>query len=266
MPSFFLKEDGFMFGLLRRLSSVPLDNDRYGPDDLIQDTVLFLLFKYLNKEENAMTDILPVSTGVGFGNSDGWGDAAGAFAGALFGSWFGGNGFGGYGWGRGYPGAAAEATGFSTQILNDGINAIQNSINGMNMSLSNGLCNVGYQNLDQSNKTNVAMLQGFATLGHDNCQNTNSIVGAVNSLGSKVQDCCCATQRLIEQQGCQTRELIQALNTQDIRDKLCDAKAKNAALESNLYTNNALNSAVSTIITHIKAMQPTTASSGSTAA
>lgn len=262
MPSSLLKDGGIMFiRLLRKLSNFPLDNNEYGPDDLMQDATLFLLFNYLNKEENAMTDILPVSTGMGFGNSDGWGDAAGAFAGALFGSWFGGNGFGGYGWGRGYPGAAAEATGFSTQILNDGINAIQNSINGMNMSLSNGLCNVGYQNLDQSNKTNVAMLQGFATLGHDNCQNTNSIVGAVNSLGSKVQDCCCATQRLIEQQGCQTRELIQALNTQDIRDKLCDAKAKNAALESNLYNNNALNSAVSTIITHIKAMQPTTTTS-----
>lgn len=92
-----------------------------------------------------MTDILPVSTGMGFGNGDGFGaDALGAFGGALIGSWFG-DAWGG-GWGRGGHGssAAVDATGFSTQILNDGINAIQNSINGMNMNLSSGLCNVGY--------------------------------------------------------------------------------------------------------------------------
>lgn len=35
-----------------------------------------------------MSDILPVSTGVGFGNGFG-ADALGAFGGALIGSWFG---------------------------------------------------------------------------------------------------------------------------------------------------------------------------------
>lgn len=45
-----------------------------------------------------MTDILPVSTGMGFGNGDGFGaDALGAFGGALIGSWFG-DAWGG-GWG-----------------------------------------------------------------------------------------------------------------------------------------------------------------------
>lgn len=37
-----------------------------------------------------MSDILPVSTGIGFNNGNGFGaDTMGAFAGALFGSWFG---------------------------------------------------------------------------------------------------------------------------------------------------------------------------------
>lgn len=181
-----------------------------------------------------MTDILPVSTGMGFGNGDGFGaDALGAFGGALIGSWFG-DAWGG-GWGRGGHGssAAVDATGFSTQILNDGINAIQNSINGMNMNLSSGLCNVGYQNLDQSSRTNLAMMQGFA------------------SLGTQLQNCCCTTQRLIEQQGCQTRELMQSIANQAIRDQLCDAKAKNAALESQIFATGLTNNAVSTIITHI---------------
>lgn len=37
-----------------------------------------------------MSDILPVSTGIGFNNGNSFGaDTMGAFAGALFGSWFG---------------------------------------------------------------------------------------------------------------------------------------------------------------------------------
>lgn len=199
-----------------------------------------------------MTDILPVSTGMGF-NNDGLGsDAVGAFAGALFGSWFG-DGWGG-GWGGHRGGCnAAEATGFSTQILNDGINAIQNSINGMNMNISSGLCNVGYQNLDQSSRTNLAMMQGFSSLGHDNCQNTASIVSAVTGLGTQLQNCCCATQRLIEQQGCQTRELMQSIATQAVRDQLCDAKAKNAALETQIFNTGLANNTAALIIKHLPA-------------
>lgn len=55
-----------------------------------------------------MTDILPVSTGMGFGNGDGFGaDALGAFGGALIGSWFG-DAWGG-GWGRGGHGSSAQS-------------------------------------------------------------------------------------------------------------------------------------------------------------
>lgn len=203
-----------------------------------------------------MTDILPVNTSMGgFGS-----DTVGAFAGALFGSWFG-DGWGGNGWGgRGYGGAVdAAATGFSTQILNDGINAIQNSINGMNMNLSSGLSSIGYQNLDQSSRTNLAMMQGFSSLGHDNCQNTASIVSAVNSLGTQVQNCCCTTQRLIEQQGSQTRELMQAIANQAVRDQLCDAKAKNASLEAQIFNTGLANNTAALIIKHLPAATTTAA-------
>ena len=197
-----------------------------------------------------MTDILPVSAGMGFGNDGIGGDTLGAFAGALFGSWFG-DGWGGNGWGNRGGCNAAEAAGFTTQILNDGINAIQNSINGMNMNISSGLCNVGYQNLDQSSRTNLAMMQGFSSLGHDNCQNTASIVSAVNGLGTQLQNCCCTTQRLIEQQGCQTRELMQAIANQAVRDQLCDAKAKNAALETQIFNTGLANNTAALIIKHL---------------
>lgn len=209
-----------------------------------------------------MTDILPVSTGMGF-NNDGFGNGTlGAFAGALFGSWFG-DGWGGNGWGRGgYVPDGAAATGFSTQILNDGINAIQNSINGMNMNISSGLCNVGYQNLDQSSRTNLAMMQGFSSLGHENCQNTFNVVSAINSLGSQLADCCCKTQRAIEQQGCQTRELMQTINTQNIRDQLCDAKAKNASLEAQIFNTGLANNTASLIIRHLPTTTTTAAAAG----
>lgn len=137
-----------------------------------------------------MSDILPVSTGIGFNNGNGFGaDTMGAFAGALFGSWLG-DAWGGN-WGNRGVGDAAAATGFSTQILNDGINAIQNSVNGMNMNLSSGLCNLGYQTLDQSTRNVIANMQGFASLGNEACRNTNAIVSAVNGVGTQLQECCC---------------------------------------------------------------------------
>ena len=156
-----------------------------------------------------MTDILPV--GGSLGGGEGWGGAAlGAFGGALIGSWFG-DGWGGWGnrgGGNGGCGCGCGAA-VGTSIINDGINSIQNSINGMNMNLSSGLCNVGYQTLDQSSRTNLAMMQGFSTIGHDNCQNTNAIVSAINNVGFQNQNCCCQTQKLIAEEGCATRQLIQ---------------------------------------------------------
>lgn len=212
-----------------------------------------------------MTDILPVG-GSGFGGDAG-GAALGAFGGALIGSWFG-DGWGG-GWGnRGGNGgdcSCAAAAGFGTQILNDGINSIQNSINGMNMNLSSGLCNIGYQTLDQSSRTNLAMMQGFASLGHDNCQNTNSIVSAINNVGFQNQQCCCATQKLIAEEGCATRQLIQNNLINELQTKLCDAKSDNAALKSQLYTTNVVNGQTAVLLAAINS-RPTTGATTTSAA
>lgn len=212
-----------------------------------------------------MTDVLPVS---GFGGDGVGGAALGAFGGALIGSWFGdawggnwgnrgGNGCG-CGCGCGCGNNAAVADGFSTAILNDGVNAIQNSINGMNMNLSSGLCNIGYQTLDQSSRTNLAMMQGFADIGHANCQNTNSIVSAVNGVGFQLADCCCKTQNTIREEGCATRQLIQNNLITDLQTKLCDEKSENAALKSQLYTTNITNGQTAAILAAIQSLRPTT--------
>lgn len=193
-----------------------------------------------------MSDYIPMNGGIGS-------DAVGAFAGALFGSWFGdGN------WGYGRNGAiAGEAAGFSTSLLNDGLNNIQQSINQVGANVVNGISNLGYQTLDLTSRNALANQQGFNQIGRDMCTSSASIVSAVNNVGSQVANCCCATQRLVEQEACATRELIQALNTQNIRDQLCDAKAKNALLESQVFATNLTNNAVNTILAKL----PTTTTS-----
>lgn len=193
-----------------------------------------------------MSDYIPVNSGMG---GDALSAGFGAFVGSIFGDAWGSNGFG---FNRG------SAEGFSTNLLNDGLNNIQQSINQVGRDIASGLSNVGYQSADLNNRTNVAMLQGFNQIGRDMCTSSSAIVSAVNGVGSQVADCCCATQRLIEREGCATRELMQALNTQNIRDQLCDAKAKIATLESNAFTAGALNNAVTTIIKHMPATTTTT--------
>lgn len=185
-----------------------------------------------------MSDYIPM------GDGDALGAGLGAFVGATFGNMWGGNG-----WGFGRNGAVAE--GVSTTILNDGINAIQNSINQVGANVSNGISSLGYQTLDLASRNGLATQQGFNQVGRDMCTSSSAIVSAVNGVGSQLAECCCATQRLVEREACATRELIQALNTQNVRDQLCDAKAKISTLESNAFTAGALNNAVATIIKHI---------------
>lgn len=192
-----------------------------------------------------MSDYIPM------GDGDALGAGLGAFVGATFGNMWGGNG-----WGFGRNGAVAE--GVSTTLLNDGINAIQNSINQVGANVSNGISSLGYQTLDLASRNGLATQQGFNQIGRDMCTSSSAIVSAVNGVGSQVAECCCATQRLVEREACATRELIQALNTQNVRDQLCDAKAKIATLESNAFTAGALNNAVATIIKHIPTTTTTT--------
>lgn len=204
-----------------------------------------------------MTDI--ITTG-GLGSGGFGGEGLAAFGGALVGSWF------GNGWmGNGGFGGNGFGAGFATSILNDGVNAIQNSINGMNMNLSSGLSNIGYQTLDQSSRNQLAMMQGFSSLGHDNCQNTSNIVSAINNVGFMQQECCCKTQNTIREEGSLTRALIQQNQITDLQTKLCDAKHENATLASQIFTTNALNGQTAAILGAINARFPLPATTTPTA-
>ena len=127
-----------------------------------------------------------------------------------------GNGFGGFGGGNG--GVANEVQrGFDNQ-------SVLNKLNG----LENGLCDGFYSQ-------NTTMLQGFNGLqqtvangfhGADNaiCNLGYNVQSGFNSLAHQISDCCCTTQRSIDNvrydmatQACDTRNLIQS-TTRDIID------------------------------------------------
>ena len=132
--------------------------------------------------------------------------------------------FGGRGWGNGWGGESsccAPATcadlqrGFDNQSVQNKLNGLENGLcdgfyaqntnilNGFH-GVDNAVCQLGYQTQ-----------QGFSTLGSQLadccCTTQRSIDNAmfqnaqgINSIGSKIDSCCCETQRQIERGFCDT--------------------------------------------------------------
>lgn len=240
----------------------------------------------------------------------GWGGAAaGAFAGGLVGSWFG-NGWGG-GWGnRGGNGNCCCASQVAEM---DTLQGIQSSVNGLglqvlqgqnsaNMAMCQGFSGVVAEGNSNAASINNSLTQGFAglntaiTSGDAGIQQTlcqgfsglnTAIVGgtkdnalatcqSTNAITSAINDCCCSTQRLIQQESCATRELIKEVQLQQTRDQLCQARDEISALKSQNFTAGAIaglgnqlrtetNQAVNTILTHVRAFIPTTTTTPATA-
>lgn len=197
----------------------------------------------------SLSDIAAV-TGTGYGRDGdmGWGNGGAWWIIILFLFVFcgwGGNGFGGgYGNGAGLLSGALTRADLCQDMnfgqLENGVRGIQqgicdstyalnNSINtvGMNMmsgfhGVDNAICSLGSAMQGGFNNTQVAMLQGF------------------NALQAQGADCCCTTQRSIDQvrfqnsqdtcdiinalhsEGEATRALINANTMQDLRDKLAE--------------------------------------------
>lgn len=145
-----------------------------------------------------------------------------------------GNGFGGFGGGN--SGVANEVQrGFDNQ-------SVLNKLNG----LENGLCDGFYSQ-------NTTMLQGFNGLqqtamngfhGVDNaiCNLGYNVQSGFNSLGHQISDCCCETQRAIDNvrydmatQACDTRHAIQDSTRQILdfltTDKIATLQSENQALK-----------------------------------
>lgn len=174
-------------------------------------------------------------------NSDGmWGDGAWWIVILLIFGWggFGNNGWGGNGAGNGYTDAAIQR-GFDNQTVVSKLDGI-----------SNGICNLGYDQLAQMNGINTNILQtGFGIQQAINAdtvsgmQNTNAIQSTLTNMAAQNASCCCETQRQIERgfadtnynmatQACQTRQAI-ADSTRSILDYLCQDKIATLQAENN---------------------------------
>lgn len=98
-----------------------------------------------------------------------------------------------------------------TQLQN-AVGRLNDNMSNQNMLISNGMCNLGYQNLEQFNQ-----------LGRDLCQGFAANVAATNQASAQAQQCCCETNRNID--GVRYEN---AMNTASINANI---DAKFAALE-----------------------------------
>lgn len=110
-----------------------------------------------------------------FGGGDNW------FAFLILAMFF---GWGGNGFGFGGRGAGAGVLATDNLITNEfNFNTLNNGIRG----LERGLCDLGYSMAQQNSQTR----EGLAT-------STFALQSAINGVGSKIDECCCTTQRSID--------------------------------------------------------------------
>lgn len=173
------------------------------------------------------------------GNRNGaWGDGGGWWAWiilfALFG--WGGNGFG---WGGG-----GNQSSFTDAAIQRGFDnqAVISKLDG----ITNGICDASYASLAQTNGINTNIMQG-----------NFSLQTAINGLGAQLADCCCTTQRSIDQvrydMATDTCAITTAVNQgfaqldRTINDQFCQLKMeqKDATIAEQQNLINALNLAQS---------------------
>ena len=192
-----------------------------------------------NSNGVSLADIAAV-TGNNRNNDGMWGDGAWWIVILLIFGWGnnGWGGFGGNGGGAEYTDAAIQR-GFDNQTVVSKLDGI-----------SNGICNLGYDQLAQMNGINTNILQtGFGiqqAINNDTVsgmQNTNAIQSTLTNMAAQNASCCCETQRQIERgfadtnynmatQACQTRQAI-ADSTRSILDYLCQDKISTLQAENN---------------------------------
>lgn len=226
-------------------------------------------------------------TGSGVGST-----ALAAGAGAFIGSWFGDawGGNRGFGGGYGVPIApvapAAAAIGLESMLM-DSIGSNGAKLDSLTIATLQGQAANALTSCEGFNGVNQTVLssmaahqnavnQGFAginnavTSGNFGVQNTltqgfaglnNSVVSqgyesrlASGQISREIASCCCATQKAIAEEGAATRALIQSNFITDLQTKLCDEKANNAALRSEVALNASQARQTDIILTHLQAL------------
>lgn len=158
-------------------------------------------------------------------NGGGWGNfSEGIWAVIILAILFGRGGFGGGFGGFGGGGGDGVSAGFAWQGIDNGIRGIQQ-----------GLCDGFYA-------VNTGMLNGFHGVDNAVCSLGYNVQSGFNSLSHQLSDCCCATQRAIDNvrydmatQACDTRQAINN-STREIldfltQDKIASLTAENQSLK-----------------------------------
>ena len=158
-------------------------------------------------------------------NGGGWGNfSEGIWAVIILAILFGRGGFGGGFGGFGGSGGDGVSAGFAWQGIDNGIRGIQQ-----------GLCDGFYA-------VNTGMLNGFHGVDNAVCSLGYNVQNGFNSLSHQLSDCCCATQRAIDNvrydmatQACDTRQAINN-STREIldfltQDKIASLTAENQSLK-----------------------------------
>lgn len=153
----------------------------------------------------SLSDIA-TATGGGWGNN--WGSGlgtsviAGVGGGLLANAFFNNGGWGGGCGGRGNCATTEDlASGFNFQALQNKGNEALAAIQGTNQNLSNAVCQLGYQTLEQS-----------------------------SGLASKIDGCCCTTQRAVDSvkfdmaNYASAIQMSQMQGTHQVLDKLCSVE------------------------------------------
>lgn len=208
----------------------------------------------------------------GNNNNNGWGNGWGGLIGGAIGGAF------GSGWGNNNRNNNGNCCG--DQFIMDSITSMRSDLN-----------SIGRDQLMQSAAGQSAMCQGFGgvnatvervgaaqALGQARTEAAVLTVGYQGQLAAKdntfaivssQKDCCCATQRLVEREGCETRgaihaegEATRALIAQNAKEQLlrelAAKDAKIAALESQQFQTGLSLAAQNTLLQHIRSFIPAT--------
>ena len=138
----------------------------------------------------------------------------------MFFGGFGGGMWGGMGgWGNGGMMAAANGALTRADLCSEfNFNGLENAVRGV----TQGLCDGFYAMQNSINGLGMNVMQGFSQAELSRAQQQAALMQQLNNLGYQQKDCCCETQRSIDnvrftiaQEDCATRNLMQS-NTRDL--------------------------------------------------
>ena len=159
---------------------------------------------------------------------------------------------------------------FIGNLVNNTGDAIVASVNTNARDIQAGIFQNTLTQTQNQGATNLAMCQGFGGLN----SSIDKGVGLLNSsileqsyenrlqaqqLASQQQACCCEVKQAIEREGCANRELQREIQYQNKVDELAQSRNKVSVLENQLFTQNVVGNAITTII---NALKPATTTAG----